>query len=308
MRLQFQTKENSGMDRKIVTLGGTLKKWAPVGYGPIFNKGTWWDRAWANNAGLEQLLDRKSILVRVRWAQDSSLVFTTASENFQAEGRGPQKLFVLSLFQLGLQTPASLRTPASISPSIPWGSSHMLAGVLGFQTYFRWPLSSSPFWILASYNLVSKGSDVMTPTATEWGRLWSSVTLGLINLMVSFVAAESCFQNGDFTDALTHIKSSLGAQTVKHLPAMQKTWVLSQGWEDPPGERNGYPLQYSCLENSMHRGAWYATVHGAAKSQTTEWQWTHTHTHTHTSKINKCKKSTLTGLMNNTKKIVAHLS
>ena len=35
-----------------------------------------------------------------------------------------------------------------------------------------------------------------------------------------------------------------------------------------PGEGNGNPFQYSCLENSMDRGAWWATVHGAAKSQT----------------------------------------
>ena len=34
-----------------------------------------------------------------------------------------------------------------------------------------------------------------------------------------------------------------------------------------PGAGNGYPLQHSCLENSMDRGAWRATVHGAAKSQ-----------------------------------------
>ena len=33
-----------------------------------------------------------------------------------------------------------------------------------------------------------------------------------------------------------------------------------------PEEGNDYPLQYSCLENSMDRGAWQATVHGAAKS------------------------------------------
>ena len=33
-----------------------------------------------------------------------------------------------------------------------------------------------------------------------------------------------------------------------------------------PGERNGNPLQYSCLENSMDRGAWWATVHGVTKS------------------------------------------
>ena len=35
-----------------------------------------------------------------------------------------------------------------------------------------------------------------------------------------------------------------------------------------PGEGNGNPLQYSCLENSMDGGAWWATVHGVTKSQT----------------------------------------
>ena len=47
------------------------------------------------------------------------------------------------------------------------------------------------------------------------------------------------------------------------------------GWEDPlekgiafPGEGNGNSLQYSCLENPMDGGAWWATVHRVAKSQT----------------------------------------
>ena len=35
-----------------------------------------------------------------------------------------------------------------------------------------------------------------------------------------------------------------------------------------PGEGNGNPLQYFCLENPIDRGAWWATVHGVAKSQT----------------------------------------
>jgi len=35
-----------------------------------------------------------------------------------------------------------------------------------------------------------------------------------------------------------------------------------------PGGRHGKPLQYSCLENPMDRGAWWASVHGIAKSQT----------------------------------------
>ena len=55
---------------------------------------------------------------------------------------------------------------------------------------------------------------------------------------------------------------------VKNLPAMQETWVRSLGWDDSPGEGNGNTLQYSCLENSVDRGAWGATVHGIAKSQT----------------------------------------
>ena len=40
------------------------------------------------------------------------------------------------------------------------------------------------------------------------------------------------------------------------------------GWGRTPGEGNGNPLQYSCLENPMDGGTWWATVHGITKSQT----------------------------------------
>ena len=40
------------------------------------------------------------------------------------------------------------------------------------------------------------------------------------------------------------------------------------GFERCPGEGNGYPLKHSCLENSMDRRAWQATVHGVAQSRT----------------------------------------
>ena len=55
---------------------------------------------------------------------------------------------------------------------------------------------------------------------------------------------------------------------VKNRHAVQETQVLSLGRAYPPGGGNGNPLQYSCLGNLKDRGAWWATVHGVAKSQT----------------------------------------
>ena len=52
---------------------------------------------------------------------------------------------------------------------------------------------------------------------------------------------------------------------VKNHPAKQETQVRSLSWEDPPGEGNCNPLQYSCLENHTDRGAWWATVHGVTR-------------------------------------------
>ena len=60
--------------------------------------------------------------------------------------------------------------------------------------------------------------------------------------------------------------ASLVAQIVKRLPAMWETWVQSLGQEDPLEKEMA--VQYSCLENSMDGGAWWATVHAVAKSRT----------------------------------------
>ena len=43
------------------------------------------------------------------------------------------------------------------------------------------------------------------------------------------------------------------------------------GSRSSPGERNGNPLQYSCLENPMDRGAWWATVHGVVPAIQDPW-------------------------------------
>ena len=60
------------------------------------------------------------------------------------------------------------------------------------------------------------------------------------------------------------------AQLVKNLSAMQGTPVQFLGREDSPGEGNGYPLQYSCLENPKDRGTGTSTVHRVTESDTTE--------------------------------------
>ena len=66
------------------------------------------------------------------------------------------------------------------------------------------------------------------------------------------------------------------AQWLRICLPMQETRVWSLGGKDPLRGGNGNLLQYSCPENFMHREAWWATVHGVAKSQT--WWSTHTHT------------------------------
>ena len=60
---------------------------------------------------------------------------------------------------------------------------------------------------------------------------------------------------------VSRVRASLIAQSVKNLPAMQDLPGLGRSL----GEGNGNPLQYSCLENPMDRGAWWAAVHGVAR-------------------------------------------
>ena len=59
-----------------------------------------------------------------------------------------------------------------------------------------------------------------------------------------------------------------GGLNVKNLPTNAGDAGSIPASGRSPGEGNGNPLQYSCLENSKDRGAWRASVHGVAKSQT----------------------------------------
>ena len=58
------------------------------------------------------------------------------------------------------------------------------------------------------------------------------------------------------------------AQVVENLPANEGVTDSIPGSGRYPGKGNGNPLQYSCLENSMDRGAWWATVHEVTQSWT----------------------------------------
>ena len=68
-----------------------------------------------------------------------------------------------------------------------------------------------------------------------------------------------------------------GGASIKNLPANAEDTRDSGSvpeWERSPGGGHGNPLQYSCLENPMDRGAWRATVHGVTEeSDETEATW-----------------------------------
>ena len=68
-------------------------------------------------------------------------------------------------------------------------------------------------------------------------------------------------------EMLTLVSVFLGGSMVKNLPANAGDAGSIPGLGRSPGEGNGNPLPYSCLENSMDRGAWWATVHELTKSQ-----------------------------------------
>ena len=79
----------------------------------------------------------------------------------------------------------------------------------------------------------------------------------------------SFFGGGDeILMVLLHSKGFPGGSGGKVSACNEGEPCLIPGFGRSSGEGNGNPLQYSCLKNSMDRGAWWATVHGVTKSQT----------------------------------------
>ena len=84
----------------------------------------------------------------------------------------------------------------------------------------------------------------------------------------------------ELTSIWSHEGGFAGSSVVRNPPAnaeAREDTGSIPGLGRSPGEGNGNPLQYSCLENPMKRGAWWATVHGVVKSWRRLSDWAHMH-------------------------------
>ena len=109
-------------------------------------------------------------------------------------------------------------------------------------------------------SLLSKGLSSVFSNTTVQTPQWRSSNTTVIVLHELFLTCPF------------HSMGSPGGTVVKNPPASAgDTGVAGSilGLGRSPGEGNGNPLQYSCLGNSMNRGAWWATVHGIANESNT---------------------------------------
>ena len=119
-------------------------------------------------------------------------------------------------------------------------------------------------WVAISF---SRGS------SQPWDWTWVSCIAG--RFLTDWATREACWATRKAQKYCWPIlRDPLVAQLVKNLPAnvgdtgdtRDKGFILGPG--RTPGEGNDDLLQYFCLKNALDRGAWWATVHGTAKSQT----------------------------------------
>ena len=95
---------------------------------------------------------------------------------------------------------------------------------------------------------------------SSWDQYLSMLNNELLNLYHAYLVHLIKF----FKVLCGRPSSSVGKESAYNVG----DWGLFPGSRRSPGEGNGNPLQYSCLEKSMDRGAWQDTVHGITKSRT----------------------------------------
>ena len=93
--------------------------------------------------------------------------------------------------------------------------------------------------------------------------------------IVVFILSVDVYQTVDFKSVRINkgLVSFPGGSVMKNSPASAGDTGSVPGWGRFPRKGNSNPLPYSCLENSMDRGAWQSTVHGVTKSQTPPRNW-----------------------------------
>ena len=152
------------------------------------------------------------------------------------------------------------------------------AAMENFLVWERWPVRKAEWWVdeekesvpfhclpanrgkIPTFYYSIKGSSKLTSvTACVSSLSW---TLCSRNIEIfEFPKANHVLKLLCFEHTIAFSIEKLCGSDGKNLPARQATQVQS------PGKGNDYPLQYSCLENTMDRGDWRAIVQGVAKSR-----------------------------------------
>ena len=139
----------------------------------------------------------------------------------------------------------------------PWTITHQAPLSIGFPKPDYWsglPLPSPGDLLHPGIEPRSPALQVDSLPTELQGKLLSNSTC-LMPCTSSFFSSVICLMYKGFPMAWM----------VKNLPAVQETQFRFLRWEDPLEKGSGSPPQYSCLENSMDSGAWWAAVHGVAR-------------------------------------------
>ena len=130
---------------------------------------------------------------------------------------------------------------------------------------------SAFFIVQLSHPYMTTGKTIALTRRTFVGKIMSLLLNTLSRLVITFLPRsiyriELLAELNELTYTKCFVCFSCDSDG-KDLPAMQETGSIP-GSETSPREGNGNPLQYSCLENLMDIGGWWATDHGVAKSRT----------------------------------------
>ena len=147
----------------------------------------------------------------------------------------------------------NVRRGRETQPVSPISRDLALTGPPGFSLFLLASHQLKTFWLL-----LTPPSTLVLPLPAPSNPAWCPASLLVPYLLPPISPLEGGFPGGP---------------VVKNSPAKAGDMDLIPGSGRAPGEGNGNPLQCSCLGNPMDRGAWRATVHGVAESDTTE----HTH-------------------------------